>query len=118
MRTRRGAARRQSKNRLFRRAKGYRGAKSKLLRQTKEAVIRAGVYAFRDRRDRKRQFRRLWIIRLNAAARQRGLKYSELIDGLKRAHIDLDRKSLSEMAIHDPAGFDAIVEKVKQVLAA
>ena len=118
MRTRRGAARRQSKNRLFRRAKGYRGAKSDLLRQTKEAVIRAGVYAFRDRRDRKRQFRRLWIIRLNAAARERGLKYGELINGLNKAGIELDRKSLSEIAIHDPAGFDAIVEKVKQALAA
>jgi large subunit ribosomal protein L20 len=118
MRTRRGAARRQSKNRLFRRAKGYRGAKSTLLRQTKEAVIRAGVYAFRDRRDRKRQFRRLWIIRLNAAARERGLKYSEFINGLHKAGIELDRKSLSEMAIHDPAGFDAVVEKVKQALAA
>ena len=118
MRTRRGAARRQSKNRLFKRAKGYRGAKSTLLRQTKEAVIRAGVYAFRDRRDRKRQFRRLWIIRLNAAVRERGLKYSSFIHGLQKVGIELDRKSLSEMAIHDPTGFDSIVEKVKQALAA
>jgi large subunit ribosomal protein L20 len=118
MRTRRGAARRQSKNRLFRRAKGYRGAKSSLLRQTKEALIRAGVYAFRDRRDRKRQFRRLWIIRLNAAVRERGLKYSEFMNGLHKAGIELDRKQLSEMAIHDTKGFDAVVEKVKQTLAA
>jgi large subunit ribosomal protein L20 len=118
MRTRRGAARRQSKNRVFRRAKGYRGAKSTLIRQTKEAVIRAGVYAFRDRRDRKRQFRRLWIIRLNAAVRDQGLKYSSFIHGLEKAGIELDRKTLSEMAIHDPAGFNAIVEKVKQALAA
>lgn len=118
MRTRRGAARRQSKNRVFKRAKGYRAGKSTLLRQMKEAVIRAGVYAFRDRRDRKRQFRRLWIIRLNAAVRDRGLKYSEFINGLKKANVALDRKSLSEMAIHDAAGFDAIVEKVKQALAA
>jgi large subunit ribosomal protein L20 len=118
MRTRRGAARRQSKNRIFRRAKGYRGAKSTLLRQTKEAVIRAGVYAFRDRRDRKRQFRRLWIIRLNAAVRDKGLKYSSFIHGLEKAGIELDRKTLSEMAIHDPAGFNAIVEKVKHALAA
>ena len=84
----------------------------------KEALIRAGVYAFRDRRDRKRQFRRLWIIRLNAAVRERGLKYSEFINGLKRANIELDRKTLSEMAINDAPGFDAIVEKVKQTLAA
>jgi large subunit ribosomal protein L20 len=118
MRTRRGAARRQSKNRLFRRAKGYRGAKSTLLRQTKEAVIRAGVYAFRDRRDRKRQFRRLWIIRINAAVRDRGMKYSEFINGLIKAGIELDRKALSEMAIHDPTGFDAVVAQAKQALAA
>jgi large subunit ribosomal protein L20 len=118
MRTRRGAARRQSKNRLFRRAKGYRGAKSTLLRQTKEAVIRAGVYAFRDRRDRKRQFRRLWIIRINAAVRDRGIKYSEFINGLTKAGITLDRKALSEMAIHDPTGFDTIVAQAKQALAA
>jgi large subunit ribosomal protein L20 len=84
----------------------------------KEAVIRAGVYSFRDRRDRKRQFRRLWIIRLNAAVRERGLKYGEFIHGLKKAQIELDRKSLSEMAIHDTPGFDALVEKVKQALAA
>ncbi len=118
MRTRRGAARRQSKNRLFRRVKGYRGAKSTLLRQAKEAAIRAGVYAFRDRRDRKRQFRRLWIIRLNAAVRERGLKYSQFINGLHKAGIELDRKSLSEMAIHDAAGFNVVVERVKQALAA
>jgi len=118
MRTRRGAARRQAKNRLFKRAKGYRAGKSTLLRQMKEAVRRAGVYAFRDRRDRKRQFRRLWIIRLNAAATERGLRYGQFIHGLKLANVDLDRKSLSEMAIHDAPGFDAIVEKVKQALAA
>lgn len=118
MRTRRGAARRQSKNRLFRRAKGYRAGKSTLLRQMKEALVRAGVYAYRDRRDRKRQFRRLWIIRLNAAVRERGLKYGEFIHGLKKAGIELDRKSLSEMAIHDPTGFDSIVSQVKQALAA
>lgn len=118
MRTRRGAARRQAKNKIFKRAKGYRGAKSTLLRQTKEALIRAGVYAFRDRRDRKRQFRRLWIIRLNAAVRERGLKYGLFINGLQKAGIELDRKSLSELAIHDPAGFDSIVEKVKNALAA
>lgn len=118
MRSRRGAARRQSKNRIFRRAKGYRAGKSTLLRQMKEAVVRAGVYAFRDRRDRKRQFRRLWIVRLNAACRERGLKYSDFINGLKKANIALDRKSLSEMAIHDAPGFDAVVNQVKQALAA
>jgi large subunit ribosomal protein L20 len=118
MRTTKGAARRRAKKRLFRRAKGYRGGRSKLLRTVKETLLRAGVYAFRDRRVRKREFRKLWIIRLNAAVRQRGLGYGQFIHGLKKAGIGLDRKSLSEMAIHDPSGFDQVVERVKETLAA
>lgn len=118
MRTTTGAARRQSKKRLFKRAKGYVGGRRKLLRSVKETTIRAGVYAYRDRRVKKREFRKLWIIRLNAACRMRGLRYSEFINGLHKAGIELDRKTLSEMAIHHPQDFDAVVDKVKESLAA
>ena len=116
MRTTNGAARAKAKRRLFKKVKGYRGGRSTLLRTAKEALVRSGVYAFRDRRARKRDFRRLWIIRINAAVRDRGLRYSEFINGLVKANITLDRKSLSEMAIADPAGFDAVVEQVKAAL--
>jgi len=118
MRATKGAARRQSKKRLFKRAKGYRGGRSKLTRTVKETLVRSGAYAFRDRRVRKRDFRRLWITRLNAACRQHGMRYSEFIYGLKQAGIELDRKTLSEMAIHDADGFKAVVDKVKETLAA
>ena len=118
MRTIKGAARNRAKNRLFRRAKGFRGGRGKLLRTAKESVIRAGAYAYRDRRVRKREFRKLWIIRINAAVRQRGLRYSEFIHGLREAKIELDRKMLSELAISDPEAFDRIVELVKQALPA
>ncbi len=114
MRTTKGPARRRAKNRLFKKAKGFVGGRSRLYRTAKESVVRAGVYAFRDRRRRKRDFRRLWIIRLNAAARERGLRYSELIAGLKKANIELDRKLLADMAVNDPTGFDAVVELVKK----
>ena len=118
MRTTTGAARNKKKNRLFKKAKGYRGGRSKLLRTVKETLIRSEAYAYRDRRCRKREFRRLWILRINAAVRQRGLRYSEFICGLKKAGVELDRKTLSEMAIHDPPAFDAVVEKAKETLAA
>jgi large subunit ribosomal protein L20 len=118
MRTTKGPARRRAKRRLFQKAKGYRGGRGNLLRTVKETLIRAEVFAYRDRRTRKRQFRRLWIIRINAAVRQRGLRYSEFISGLKRAHVELDRKMLSEMAVHDPEAFDQLVELVKQSLPA
>lgn len=118
MRTIKGSARNRAKKRLYKRAKGYRGGRGNLLRTVKETLLRAGVYAFRDRRVRKREFRKLWIIRINAACRARGLRYSEFINGLKKAKIELDRKSLSEMAISDPAGFDTVVEEAKQALAA
>ncbi len=118
MRTLKGAARRKAKKRLFKRAKGYRGGRNNLLRTVKESLVRSGQFAYRDRRVRKREFRRLWIIRINAATRQRGLRYSEFMCGLKKAGIELDRKTLSEMAIHDPDGFDAVFEQAKAALAA
>ncbi|MEW4563046.1 50S ribosomal protein L20 [Bremerella sp. JC770] len=118
MRTTYGKARHKAKKRLFKKAKGNRGGRGNLLRTVKETLIRAGVYAYRDRKVRKREFRKLWIIRLNAAARERGLRYSEFIYGLKKAGITLDRKVLSEMAIHDPGAFDAVAEEVKAALAA
>ncbi len=118
MRTTKGSARNRAKNRLFKKTKGYVGGRGRLLRTAKETLIRAEAYAFRDRRVRKRDFRKLWIIRINAASRERGLRYGELINGLKKASIELDRKMLSEMAIHDPAAFDAVVEKAREALAA
>ncbi len=118
MRTTKGSARNRAKNRLYRKAKGYRGGRGRLLRTVKETLVRSGVYAYRDRRTRKREFRKLWIIRINAAVRQRGIRYSQFIYGLHAAKIELDRKMLSEMAISDPEAFDAVVEMVKEKLPA
>lgn len=118
MRTTKGAARNRAKRRLFRKAKGYRGGRKNLLRTVKETLVRSQAFAYRDRRVRKREFRKLWIIRINAATRERGLRYSEFICGLKKAGIELDRKTLSEMAIHDPSAFDQVVQQVKDALAA
>jgi len=112
-----GAPRRQKKNRFFKQARGFRGGRSKLWRTVRESVVRAWAYAYRDRRQKKRQFRRLWIIRINAAARMRGMNYSSFIDGLKKSGIDLNRKQLSEIAIHDPAAFDTLVEKARAIHA-
>ena len=89
-----------------------------MLRTAKETLLRSGQFAFRDRRVRKREFRKLWIIRINAAVRERGLRYSTFVHGLDKASIELDRKMLSEMAIRDQAAFDAVVEQVKEALAA
>ena len=97
-------------------AKGFRGGRGKLFRSATEAVDRALKYAFRDRRVKKRDFRALWIVRINAAARQNGLTYGKLIHGMKVAGIDLDRKVLAEMAVADPTGFSGIVEQVKAKL--
>ncbi|MBN2210237.1 MAG: 50S ribosomal protein L20 [Sedimentisphaerales bacterium] len=113
-----GAARRQAKNRILKQAKGFRGSRGRTWRLAKEAVVRAQVYATRDRRQKKREFRGLWIIRLSAACAQRGIRYSQFVYGLKRAQIALNRKILSEMAIHDPEGFDAVVETVRKALPA
>ena len=116
MRTMRGAARRQSKNRLFKRVKGFRGGRRTLLRTVKETIVRANSFATRDRRVRKREFRALWITRINAATRQLGLRYGEFIAGLKKAQIALDRKTLAEMAVNDAVAFAKVVEAVKTAL--
>ncbi|MBX3432365.1 MAG: 50S ribosomal protein L20 [Pirellulales bacterium] len=118
MRTTKGSARNRAKNRLFKKVKGYTGGRGSLLRTAKETLVRAEAFAFRDRRVRKREFRKLWIIRINAAARERGLRYSELIAGLKKASLELDRKTLAEMAVNDTAAFDAVVEKAREALSA
>ncbi len=118
MRTTKGSARTRAKRRLFKKAKGYRGGRNNLLRTVKETLIRAEAYAFRDRRRRKRDFRRLWITRITAACKQRDMRYSQFIYGLKKANIELDRKMLSEMAIHDPAAFDEVASHVRKALAA
>ena len=115
-RARRGAARRQSKVRVFKKAKGNHGARRTQWRRVQEAVIRAGVYQYEHRRLRKRDYRQLWITRINAACRARGIRYSRFMAGLKAANIVLNRKMLSEMAIHDEAGFDAVVEQAKAAL--
>jgi large subunit ribosomal protein L20 len=109
MRVSYGKSSRRSKKRWFRAAKGYYSGRHRLLRTVKETVIRARAYATRDRRARKRDFRRLWIIRVSAACAERGIRYSTFIHGLKLANIELNRKSLSELAIHEPAVFDEIV---------
>ncbi|MEM7306917.1 MAG: 50S ribosomal protein L20 [Planctomycetota bacterium] len=111
-----GAPRRRKKVRFFKRARGFRGGRSKLWRTVRESVVRAWAYSYRDRRQKKRQFRRLWIVRINAAARMRGMTYSRFIAGLKKAGVELNRKQLSELAIHDPAAFDSLVETAKGAL--
>jgi len=116
MRTLKGAARRKAKKRLFKRAKGNRGGRGNLLRTVKETIVRSDAYAFRDRRVRKRDFRKLWIVRINAACRERDLRYSQFIHGLQKCGIELDRKSLAEMAVSDPAAFDAVVADAKKAL--
>ncbi|MDY0169181.1 MAG: 50S ribosomal protein L20 [Thermoguttaceae bacterium] len=116
MRTRKGAARRQAKKRLFKRAKGYRGGRGTLLRSVKETLVRSDAYAFRDRRAKRRNLRRLWILRINAAVRERGLRYSEFIHGLDKANIRLDRKILADMAVRDPEAFAQVVELARQGL--
>ena len=97
-------------------AKGYYGARSKLFKTAKQAVIKAGQYAYRDRRQRKRQFRALWIARINAASRLHGLSYSRLINGLNKAEIIVDRKVLADIAVHDPAAFESIANQAKSAL--
>jgi large subunit ribosomal protein L20 len=116
MRVTSAVPRNKRKKRLFQKVKGFVGARRKLLRTAKEALVRAGVYAFRDRRRKKRDFRRLWIVRLSAAAEMNGIRYSQLINGLKIANIELDRKMLSEMAIHDTEAFGALIKIVKDAL--
>jgi len=109
-RVRKGAARKRAHKRVLRQARGYYGTKSRHFQQAKVAVTRAGQYAYRDRRNRKRDMRRLWITRITAACRMRGTRYSLFMNGCKMAGVLLNRKMLSEMAIHDPAAFDKVVE--------
>ncbi|MGB8714634.1 MAG: 50S ribosomal protein L20 [Onishia taeanensis] len=112
-RVKRGVVARRRHKKIMKQAKGYYGARSRVFRVAKQAVIKAGQYAYRDRRVRKRQFRALWIARINAAARTNGLSYSRFIAGLKQAGIEIDRKVLADLAVHEKAAFAAIVEKAK-----
>jgi len=112
-RVKRGFKARRRRNKVLKLAKGYRGARGKLFRSATEAVDRGLKYAFRDRKAKKRDFRALWISRINAAARENGLSYSRLVHGLKQAEVGIDRKILAQLAVSDPAGFTAIVDKAK-----
>ncbi|MCK9687364.1 50S ribosomal protein L20 [Scleromatobacter humisilvae] len=112
-RVKRGVTARARHKKILALAKGYRGRRKNVYRVAKQAVMKAGQYAYRDRRTRKRVFRALWIARINAGARSHGVTYSRFIAGLKKLSIELDRKVLSDMAINDPAAFGAIVAKVK-----
>ncbi len=116
-RVKRGVVAKARHKKVLDQAKGYYGARSKIYRVAKQAVIKAGQYAYRDRRQRKRQFRALWITRINAAARIQGLSYSQLIYGLNRAEIEVDRKILADIAVHDQAAFAVIAEAAKEALA-
>lgn len=112
-RVKRGFKARQRRNKFLKAAKGYRGARRTLYKHAKQTVHRAWAYAYRDRRQRKRQFRRLWIARINAAARLNGMSYSRLIGGLNKAQIEIDRKILAELAIFDPAAFSRVAEAAR-----
>lgn len=117
-RVKRGVTAHAKHKKVLDQAKGYRGARSKVFRVAKQAVTKAGQYAYRDRRVRKRQFRALWIARINAGARENGLSYSVFMNGLKKAAIDIDRKVLADLAVFDKPAFSALVEKAKAGLEA
>jgi len=117
-RIKRGVTARAKHRKVLNQAKGYYGARRKVFRVAKQAVIKAGQYAYRDRRQRKRQFRALWIARINAAAREHELSYSRLIHGLQLAEIEVDRKVLADIAVHDPEAFGAIAAAAKAALPA
>ena len=117
-RVKRGVTANARHKKVLGKAKGYYGARSKIYRVAKQAVVKAGQYAYRDRRQRKRQFRTLWIARINAAARENGMSYSRLIDGLNKANVEVDRKVLADLAVFDAAGFSALAEKAKAGLSA
>ena len=116
-RVKRGVTARAKHKKIMALAKGYRGRRKNVFRVAKQAVIKAGQYAYRDRRQRKRQFRTLWIARINAAARECGISYSRMIDGMKKANIQIDRKVLADIAVFDKGGFAALAEKAKAALA-
>ena len=115
-RVKRGVASRARRKKVLKAAKGYYGARSRSFKVAKQAVIKAGQYAYRDRRQRKRQFRSLWIVRINAAANEHGLSYSRFIDGLNKASIEVDRKVLADLAMHEKEAFAVLVEKAKAAL--
>ena len=117
-RVKRGTVARARRKKVLKAAKGYQGQRSRSFRVAKQAVIKAGQYAYRDRRQRKRQFRALWIVRINAAAREHGLSYSRLIAGLKKADIQMDRKVLADLALHEKDAFGALASKAREALAA
>lgn len=117
-RVKRGVTAHARHKKVLKLAKGYYGARSRVYRVAHQAVIKAGQYAFRDRRQKKRQFRALWIVRINAGARMFGLSYSRMMNGLKKANITLDRKVLADLAVHDITAFGAVAEKAKAALAA
>ena len=112
-RIKRSVASRARRKKVLKSARGYYGARSRTFKVAKQAVIRAGQYAYRDRRQRKRQFRQLWIIRINAAAREHGLSYSRFINGLKNAGITVDRKVLADIAMHEPTAFASLAQRAK-----
>ncbi|MCG8670908.1 MAG: 50S ribosomal protein L20 [Pseudomonadales bacterium] len=116
-RVKRGVQARARHKKVLKQARGYYGARSRVYRVAKQAVIKAGQYAYRDRRQRKRQFRQLWITRINAAARLNGLSYSRFINGLKKASIEIDRKVLADIAVHDANAFAVLAEKAKASLS-
>ncbi len=115
-RVKRGVTAKRRHKKILEQAKGYRGRRKNVFRVAKQAVIRAGQYAYRDRRQRKRQFRSLWIIRINAAARENGLSYSRFMDGLSKAEIELDRKVLADLAVHNRVAFTELANKAKACL--
>jgi large subunit ribosomal protein L20 len=116
-RVKRGVQARRRHKKILKLAKGYYGARSRVYRVAIQAVIKAGQYAYRDRRQKKRQFRRLWIVRINAGARISGLSYSRFINGLKKANIDIDRKVLADLAVRDRVAFAALADKARASLA-
>jgi large subunit ribosomal protein L20 len=117
-RVKRSVNAKKKRREVLEQAKGYRGLKKNTYKRAKEQMLKSLTYAYRDRRTRKRDFRRLWIVRINAGARQHGLSYNQLMHGLKLAEIDLDRKVLSDLAVSDPAAFEALAESAKAALAA
>lgn len=116
-RVKRGVQAKKRHKKILKLAKGYRGARSRTFKVANQAVLKAGQYAYRDRKVKKRTFRSLWIIRINAAVREHGLSYSVFMNGLKKANIDLDRRVLANMAVEDKEGFAALVSKVKDIAA-
>lgn len=117
-RVKRGVTAKAKHKKILKAARGYYGARSRVFRVAKQAVIKASQYAYRDRKQRKRQFRALWIVRINAGVREHGLSYSRFMNGLLKAGIELDRKVLADMAMNDPQAFAHVVEQAKQALAA